>query len=179
VQEGHRRFILVQAEKCSTSTGEESSILSCTKVPVVGVTSECERGRISQVSWREWRKWVCVTLLVTSQGLGELPARILCCVAMVVLLFGLSSVGVVSCVSRPLGMILACSFYSLKEVQCYMMLAYGVTLLVKEPRGLGRALSVGDVAYTVEAWFRYFGYCCYLSRHGHHYRGSGFYPSVL
>jgi hypothetical protein len=45
---------------------EESFVLSCTKVPVVGVTNECERGRISQVSWCEWRKWVCATLLVTS-----------------------------------------------------------------------------------------------------------------
>jgi hypothetical protein len=40
-----------------------------------------------------------------------------------------------------LGMIHACSFYSPKEVQGYMMLAYGVTLSVEEPGGLGRALS--------------------------------------
>jgi hypothetical protein len=51
--------------------GEESSVLSCTKVLVVGVTSRRERGRSSQVSRREWRKWVRATLLVTSQGLGE------------------------------------------------------------------------------------------------------------
>jgi hypothetical protein len=88
--------------------GEESSILSCTEVLVVGVISGCERGRSSQVSRREWRKWVCVTLLVTSSGLGELPARVLRCVAVVVLLFFFG---------RPLGMIPACSFYSLKEVQ--------------------------------------------------------------
>jgi hypothetical protein len=49
------------------------------------------------------------------------------------------------------GMIPVCSFYSLKEVQGYKMLAYGVTLLVEEPGGLGRALSGGDVASTVEA----------------------------
>jgi hypothetical protein len=53
-------------------------------------------------------------------------------------------------------MIPACSFYSLKEVQGYMMLAYGVTLPVEEPRGLGRALSGGGVVYTVEAWRQYF-----------------------
>jgi hypothetical protein len=29
-------------------------------------------------------------------------------------------------------------------------------LLEKEPRGLGRALSSGDVVYTVEAWCWYF-----------------------
>jgi hypothetical protein len=36
-------------------------------------------------------------------------------------------------------MIPTCSFYSLKEVQGYKMLAYGVTLLVEEPEGLRRA----------------------------------------
>jgi hypothetical protein len=66
--------------------GEESYILSCTKVLVVGVTSGRERGRSSQVSRREWRKWACATLLVASQGLGELSARVMCCVAVVVLL---------------------------------------------------------------------------------------------
>jgi hypothetical protein len=33
---------------------EESSVLSCTEVLVVGVTSECERGRGSQVLRCEW-----------------------------------------------------------------------------------------------------------------------------
>jgi hypothetical protein len=51
--------------------GEERSVLSCTKVLIVGVTSGRERGRSSQVSRREWRKWVRATLLVTSQGPGE------------------------------------------------------------------------------------------------------------
>jgi hypothetical protein len=50
---------------------EESSVLSCTEVLVVGVTSGRERGRSSQVSRCEWRKWVRATLLVMSQGLGE------------------------------------------------------------------------------------------------------------
>jgi hypothetical protein len=50
---------------------EESSVLSCTEVLAVGVTSGRERGRSSQVSRREWRKWVRATLLVTSQGPGE------------------------------------------------------------------------------------------------------------
>jgi hypothetical protein len=36
-------------------------------------------------------------------------------------------------------------------VQGYMMLAYGVTLLVKEPGGLKRALSSGGVICTMEA----------------------------
>jgi hypothetical protein len=74
MQEEHRRFILVRAEKCPTSSGDESFVLSCTEVLVAGVTSGRERGRSSQVSRREWRKWVCATLLVTSQGPGELSA---------------------------------------------------------------------------------------------------------
>jgi hypothetical protein len=53
-------------------------------------------------------------------------------------------------------MIHACSFYRLKEVQGYKILACGATLLVEEPRGLGRALSGGDVVRTAEAWRRYF-----------------------
>jgi hypothetical protein len=59
-------------------------------------------------------------------------------------------------------MIPACSFYSLKEVQSYKMLVYGVTLLVKKPGGLGRALSGGGMVRTVEAWRRYFWHCCYV-----------------
>jgi hypothetical protein len=61
-----------------------------------------------------------------------------------------------SLLSGPCGMILACSFYRLKEVQGYKMLVCGMTLLVEEPRGLRRALSSGDVVCTVEAWCRYF-----------------------
>jgi hypothetical protein len=45
---------------------EASSVLSCTEVLVVGVTSGCERGRSSQVSRGERRMWVCATLLVPS-----------------------------------------------------------------------------------------------------------------
>jgi hypothetical protein len=66
-------------------------------------------------------------------------------------------------------MIPACSFYSFKKVQGYMMLAYGVTLPVEEPRGLGRALSGGGVVCTVEAWRRYFWYCCYVFWYVCHY----------
>jgi hypothetical protein len=73
-----------------------------------------------------------------------------------------ATTGVLLLISSCLGMILACSFYSLKEVQGYKMLAYGVTLLVEEPGGLGRALSGGDVAGIVEAWCRYFWYYCYV-----------------
>jgi hypothetical protein len=61
---------------------------------------------------------VCVTLLVPSQGPGELSVRVL---PRFVLLWWLFFF-------RPLGMIPTCSFYSLKEVQGYKMLACGVTL---------------------------------------------------
>jgi hypothetical protein len=62
---------------------------------------------------------VCATLLVPSPGPRELSARVLLCVAMVVVLF----FG-----SRPPRLIPACFFYSLKEVQGYKMLVCGVTL---------------------------------------------------
>jgi hypothetical protein len=39
--------------------GEEGSVLSYTEVLVVGVTSECERGRGSQVSRCRWSARVC------------------------------------------------------------------------------------------------------------------------
>jgi hypothetical protein len=62
---------------------------------------------------------VCATLLVRSLGLGELSARVLLCVDMVVVLFSGSC--------SP-GLIPACSFYSLKEVQGYKILVCGVIL---------------------------------------------------
>jgi hypothetical protein len=36
VQEEHRRFILVRAKECPTSSGGERSVLSCTEVLIVG-----------------------------------------------------------------------------------------------------------------------------------------------
>jgi hypothetical protein len=77
VQEEHRRFILVRAEECPTSSGGERSVLSYTEVLVVGVTSESERGRGSQVSGCEWSVCVCVALLEPSQGPGELCDRVI------------------------------------------------------------------------------------------------------
>jgi hypothetical protein len=46
--------------------GEESSVLSCTEVLLVGVISECEKGRSSQVSRGEGRMWVYPTPPVPS-----------------------------------------------------------------------------------------------------------------
>jgi hypothetical protein len=57
--------------------GDERSVLSCTKVLVVGVKSESERGRGSQVSGLQWNVCVCVTLLEPSQGSGELCDRVI------------------------------------------------------------------------------------------------------
>jgi hypothetical protein len=62
-------------------------------------------------------------------------------------------------------MIPTCPFYRLKEVQGYKMLACGVTLLVEEPRGLGRALSGDDVVRTVETWRQYLWHCYYVFWH--------------
>jgi hypothetical protein len=54
--------------------GEESSVLSCTEVLVVGVTSECEKGRGSQVSRCEWS--ACVS---DSAGAFARSRRVVCC----------------------------------------------------------------------------------------------------
>jgi hypothetical protein len=58
-------------------SGGERSVLSYTEVLVVGVTSESERGRGSQVSGRDWSVCVCAALLEPSQGLGELCDRVI------------------------------------------------------------------------------------------------------
>jgi hypothetical protein len=110
VQEKHRQFILVRAEKCPISSGGKSSVLSCTEVLVVEVTSGCERGECG-----------CVC---DSTGALARSRRVVCsCLALC--RCGRSSS---SSFSVSLGMIPACSFYSLKEVQGYKMLACGVTL---------------------------------------------------
>jgi hypothetical protein len=56
-------------------------------------------------------------------------------------------------------MIPACFFYSLKEVQGYMIVGIWCDLA---GGGLGRALSGGGVVCTVEAWRRYFWYYYYV-----------------
>jgi hypothetical protein len=56
---------------------DERSILSCTEVLVLGVISESERGRDSQVLGREWSVCMCVALLEPSQGPGELCDRVI------------------------------------------------------------------------------------------------------
>jgi hypothetical protein len=80
VQEEHSRFILVQAKKCPTSSGEGGFCIILHR-------SACRRGyklvreggapRSQGVSGM----CVCVTLLETSRGLGELPicGDVLCC----------------------------------------------------------------------------------------------------
>jgi hypothetical protein len=83
--------------------GEGSLVLNCTEVLVVGVTSGREREELPGLKMRV--ECVCVTMLVPSQG--ELSIF----------------------VSPPFGTVPACSFYSLKEVQSYKMLACGVILV--------------------------------------------------
>jgi hypothetical protein len=58
---------------------------------------------------------------------------------------------------HPPGTIPACFFYSLKEVQGYKMLAYGVTLLVEDPEAsegpypVGHDMHCGGMASTLLA----------------------------
>jgi hypothetical protein len=56
-----------------------------------------------------------VTLLVPSQGPGELSVHVSSCFCVVVVVFSFGTVP-------------ACSFYNLKEVQGYKILVRGVTL---------------------------------------------------
>jgi hypothetical protein len=58
--------------------GEESSVLSCTEVLVIGVTSECERGRGSQVSRCEWS--ACVGPYRSPRKVQESCALVYCLV---------------------------------------------------------------------------------------------------
>jgi hypothetical protein len=108
VQEEHRRFILVRAEKCPTSSGRgEFCIILHRRACSRGYKRVREGGApksegVSGVC-------VCVTLLMPSQGPGELYV----CVSILL----------------SLGMVHAFSFYSLKEVRGYKMLIRGVTLV--------------------------------------------------
>jgi hypothetical protein len=147
-----------------------SSVLSCAEVIIVGVTSGCERGRGSQVSRCEWRKWVCATLLVTSQGPGEFLARVLCCVAVVVLF---------SSSFRLLEQSLHAPFIVLRRCRVTKYWSAVCPLLEEEPRGLERALSSGDMVCTMEPWRRYFWHCSYMFRCVHHCWRSGLCPLVL
>jgi hypothetical protein len=68
----------------------------------------------------------------------------------------------------PPEMVPALSFYSFKEVQGYKIFVGSVILFGEGARGLGRALSVGGMVCTVEAWCWYFWYYRYMPRHSHH-----------
>jgi hypothetical protein len=104
---------------------EESSVLSCTEVLVVGVTSECERGRGSQVSRCEWS--TCVTLPESSQGPGESCARVL----------SYACVRLSLSFSRLLERSLHAPFIVSRRYRVTRCWYVGRSLLEKQPRGLG------------------------------------------
>jgi hypothetical protein len=96
---------------------DESSVLSCTKVLIVGVTSESERRRGSQVSRREWSARVRATLPDPSQGPEESFARVFSCACE-----GFTTWFFRRC---PLEWSLHALLYSIKEVQGYKMSVRG------------------------------------------------------
>jgi hypothetical protein len=101
--------------------GEESYVLSCTEVLVVGVTSECEREELLSLKRRGENVGVS-----NSAGALARSRRVICsCLALCCYggcsFFWLSS-------PRAFGMILVCSFYRLKEVLGYKILACDATL---------------------------------------------------
>jgi hypothetical protein len=134
--------------------GEVSFILSCTEVLVVGVTSGWERDELP--SLKAWVESVC-----DSAGALARTRRVIC-----------------SCLS-PLERSLHAPFIVSRRCRVTKCWYVVWSLFEKEPRGLGRALSGGDVVCTVEAWRWYFWHCCYMSRHVRHCWGSGFCPLVL
>jgi hypothetical protein len=106
---------------------EESYVLSCTKVLLVGVTSGRERGRGSQVSRCEWSACACDPF----ESLAR--SRRVACLCVVSCLCE----GFTTCFSVFSRMVLACSFYSLKEVQGYKMWCVGDPCWGSSPRASG------------------------------------------
>jgi hypothetical protein len=156
VQEEHRQFILVRAEKCPTSSGGGGFYIILHR-------SACHRAykrvREGGAPRSQGVSGVCLTLLETSRGLGELSVRVSCVVSLLVVSFSFSP---------PLEWSLHAPFIALRRCRVTRC-QYGVrSLLEKEPRGLGGALSGGDVVCTVEAWHWYIWHCCYMSRHVRH-----------
>jgi hypothetical protein len=94
------------------SVGEESHVLSCTEVLVVGVTSGRERGRGSQVLRCEWSACSC-----DPSGFLARSRRVACLCVVSCLCEGFTT-----SLFRVSRMVPACSFYSLKEVQGYKIL---------------------------------------------------------
>jgi hypothetical protein len=168
MQEEHRRFILVRAEKCPTSNRGGGFCIILHR-------SACRRGykrmREGGAPRSQGVSGICVC-----DSAGDLvrSRRVVCsCVCLVLFrcswcllsFFPERSLYAPFIVSRR------CSV-----TRCW----YGVrSLLEKEPRGLERTLSGGVVVCTVEAWRWYFWHCCYMSRHVCHCWESGFCPLVL
>jgi hypothetical protein len=113
VQEGHKRFIMVRAEECPTSSGGGETLLSCTKVLAVGVTSGRERGMFPDL---KMKVKVRVQLCRSPRKIQK------------------SCVFVCACVLFSLERSLHASFYSLKEVQAYKILVRGVILVRERER---------------------------------------------
>jgi hypothetical protein len=137
---------------------EESYVLSCTEVLVVGVTSESERGRGSQVSRREWSARVRATFLDPSQGPGESFARVFSCACE-----GFTTWFFRRC---PLEWSLHARFIASRR--CRVTRCRCVVLAGEAALGPREALSSGVMVCTVEAWHRYFWHCCYMARHACH-----------
>jgi hypothetical protein len=158
VQEEHRQFILVRAEKCPTSSGGGGFCIilhrsACRR----GYNPVRERGRSSQVSRCEWN--VCVR--DSARDLMR-SKRVTCswgCLVLFRCSWFLSSffLSLERSMHAPFIASRRC-----RVTRCW----YGVqSLLEKEPRGHGEALSSGDVVCTIEAWRWYFWHCYYMSRH--------------
>jgi hypothetical protein len=144
VQEEHRRFILVRVKKCPTSSGGGGFCIILHR-------SAGSRG-YKRVREGGAPKSQGVSGMCPCDSAGDLTRsrRVVCsCVCLVLfrcswclLVLSERSLHASFIVSRRC-----------RVTRCW----YGVrSLLEKEPRGLRRALSGGDVVCTVEAWRWYF-----------------------
>jgi hypothetical protein len=122
VQEEHRRFILVRAEKCPTSSGGGEFCIILHR-------STCSRGyqRVREggapKSQGMSRECVCDSASALARSRRVICSCVVSPCVVVVVVFCCRCL-----LWSSVGMVHACFFYSLKEVQGYKMLVRGVTL---------------------------------------------------
>jgi hypothetical protein len=132
------------AEKCPTSSGGEFCIILHRSACSRGYKRMWEREELLSLKVREENVGVC-----DYAGALARSRRVICSCLALCCCGGCSFF-------RPLGWSLHAPF--IVSRRCRVTKCWHVMwpLLVEEPRGLGRALSNGDVVCTVEAWRRYF-----------------------
>jgi hypothetical protein len=142
VQDEHRRFILVRVEKCPMSSGRGEFYIILHR-------SACSRGYKRVREGGDPRSHgVSGECVCDSVDPSQGPEELSICLSM--------------CPSSERS--LHAPFIASRRCRVTKYWYMVGSVLEKEPRGLGRAFSGGDVDCTIEAWRRYFWHCCYMSR---------------